>query len=60
MTGSYSYGGGDGLYEIAVLHDGVIVYNTPITSDVLGYLTEEDVMSTLKDISLLPTRSLGV
>lgn len=40
----YSYGGPSGLYEIAVLgEDGDITYNTPITSDVIGYLTPKEV-----------------
>ena len=41
---SYSYGGSSGLYEIAVLgKDGDITYNTPITNDVIGYLTPKEV-----------------
>ena len=41
---SYSYGGSSGLYEIAVLgEDGDITYNTPITNDVIGYLTPKEV-----------------
>lgn len=48
-----SYGGAEGLYEIAVLKDDNIVYDTPITDDVLGYLTEEDVTKVLNDIASL-------
>ena len=41
---SYSYGGSSGLYEIAVLDgDGNLTYNTPITNDVIGYLTPKEV-----------------
>ena len=47
----YSYGGKDGLYEIAVLDSGgEITYDTPITNDVLGYLSEQDVERYLNDI----------
>lgn len=50
----YSYGGKDGLYELAVLNfDGEIVYDTPITNDVLGYLSEQDVTEVLIKIQQL-------
>jgi len=50
----YSYGGGDGLYEIAVLDSGgEITYTTPITDDVLGYLSEEDVERYVNEIKNL-------
>jgi len=49
-----SYGGLAGLYEIAVLgKNGEIVYNTPITNDVLGYLSEQEVTETLIKIKNL-------
>jgi len=39
-----SYGGKNGLYELAVLKDGEIHYDNPIAKgDVVGYLREEDV-----------------
>ena len=38
-----SYGGDEGYYELAVLEDDSITYNTPITSDVVGWLSEDDV-----------------
>lgn len=41
----FTYGGRDGLYELAVLDkDGNITYETEITNDVIGYL-EEDMVS---------------
>jgi hypothetical protein len=57
VSHQYSYGGKDGLYELAVLigneDDWGITYQTPITSDVLGHLTEEDVVSYLNQIKSL-------
>jgi len=50
----YTYGGKDGLYELAVFgKDGQITYDTPITNDVLGYLSEEEIEKTLTDIKNL-------
>lgn len=66
IRSSHSYGGSDGLYELAVLKQYVqkdygaklskeweICYTTPITDDVLGHLTEEDVESLLSKIENL-------
>jgi predicted dehydrogenase len=50
----YTYGGPDGLYELAVFgKDGSISYDTPVTSDVEGYLTEEMVTGLLEQIQKL-------
>ena len=48
-----SYGFERGLYELAVIKDGDICYDTPITDDVLGYLTEDDVVDTVKRIAAM-------
>ena len=54
VQGPHTYGGDKGLYELAVLGaNGEITYDTPITNDVLGYLTEEEVEKTLFDIKNL-------
>jgi len=54
VSHTYSYGGKDGLFEIAVLDkDGNLTYDTPVTNDVIGYLTEEDVTDVLKQVQEL-------
>jgi hypothetical protein len=51
----YSYGGDDGLWELAVLRDGKITYDTPITQchDVTGWLTDDEVQAILAQIDAL-------
>ena len=49
----YSYGGNQGLYELAVIKDNNLCYDTPITDDVLGYLTEDQVSDYLRQIQEL-------
>lgn len=50
----YTYGGRDGLYELAVLDsDGELTYETPVTSDVEGYLSEDDVTRLMEQIQNL-------
>jgi hypothetical protein len=50
----YSYGGKDGLYELAVLGtDGHLTYDTPVTSDVIGYLRDIDVTEVMEKIQQL-------
>lgn len=52
----FSYGNKSGLWELAILNsEGDICYDTPITDDVLGHLSEEKVNSTLDAIEALPT-----
>ena len=49
-----SYGGKQGLYEIAVLDSkGDLCYSTPITDDVIGHATEDKVLDTLHRIRML-------
>ena len=51
---SFSYGGKNGLYEVAVLDtDGEITYETAVTDDVIGHLTPEQVTETMAFIQAL-------
>lgn len=56
VSHTFSYGGSQGLYEIAVLKEDDITYDTPITSDVVGHLTEDEVTEVLKQIQQLPSK----
>jgi len=49
----FSYGGKDGLYELAVIKGDNLCYDTPVTSDVEGYLSEDEVTELLKQIQEL-------
>ena len=54
VKGPMSYGGKDGLYELAVLDsNGDLTYETSVTSDVEGYLSEDDVTRLLEQIQNL-------
>ena len=54
VKGEHTYGGKDGLYELAVLdNNGELTYDTPITSDVEGYLSEAQVTDLLIKIQQL-------
>jgi len=53
---SFSYGGNRGLYEIAVLDSqGRLTYDTPVTDDVIGFLTENEVSEIMEEIQRLPS-----
>jgi len=54
VQGPHSYGGADGLYELAVVgKNDEICYDTPVTSDVEGYLSETQVTDLLIKIQQL-------
>lgn len=54
----FSYGGDAGLWELGVIKfDGDewhLTYETPVTDDVLGYLSDDEVETTLTQIAELP------
>lgn len=58
--GGGTYGCEQGLYELAVTKgpDFRLCYTTPITGDVLGYLTPDDVTTHLRAIADLPGDAL--
>jgi hypothetical protein len=54
VKGPHTYGGNEGLYELAVPDSNDdLTYTTSVTNDVEGYLTEEDVTILLKQIQNL-------
>lgn len=57
IKGKHTYGGSEGLWELAVIQwnedNYELTYDTPITDDVIGYLTEDKVKYYLKQIEEL-------
>ena len=54
VQGPHTYGGADGLYELAVVgKNDEICYDTPVTGDVEGYLSEAQVTDLLIKIQQL-------
>lgn len=56
----FSYGGEDGLWELAVLEfegeEWNLCYDTEVTDDVLGYLTDAEVEYNLDEIEKLEAK----
>lgn len=50
IRGATTYGGREGLFELAVMEEGRVCYDTPITDDVIGYLPVVGVISILDKI----------
>ena len=48
-----SYGYGQDLWEVAILYENELTYDTDITDDVLGYQTDEDVTDVMKKVQSL-------
>ena len=53
IQNQYSYGGSEGKYELAVLHNGDLTYDTPIANDVIGYLDWSEVEALVDRIEAL-------
>lgn len=49
IRGRYFYCN-DKTYEVAILKDGSLCYDTPITDDVLGYQTKDQVTKIMKEL----------
>jgi len=58
VSHKYSYGGKEGLYELAVLDgNGNLHYDNPVANgDVIGYLMQSEVTELMKSIQDLPHR----
>ena len=53
IFGNCFYSNGKDTYELAILYDGDITYNTGMTNDVLGHLSEEEVSEIMIKVQLL-------
>ena len=53
VRGEYTYGGPQGLWEVAILRDGEQCYDTKIAPDVVGWLDENEVAEMLGRIERL-------
>jgi hypothetical protein len=66
IRGSFSYGGPQGLYELAVVKfyregdEWALCYDTPITDDVIGYLNESDLPDLAGSVAELPPHLVEV
>ena len=54
VSHQYTYGGREGLFEVAVTHGDGLCYATPVTDDVIGFLDHAGVMDILMQINQLP------
>lgn len=52
---TYSYGQAADLWELAVRDNhGELRYDTPITDDVIGWLSEEEIVAIAQQVAALP------
>jgi hypothetical protein len=62
VRGPYTYGGRKGLYELAVVYmapedkESQLVYDTPVTNDIMGYLTPDNITDVMAQVEALPPR----
>lgn len=50
ITGPRSYTSKKRPYEVAILYNGSITYDTSLTDDVLGYQTKNDIDDIIKEV----------
>lgn len=50
VSGRSAYTDKNGPFEVAILHNDSITYNTELTDDVLGYQTESDIDEIIKKV----------
>lgn len=53
IRSEHSYGGSNGLYELAVTLSGMVCYDTYITDHIVGFLKPEDITEYLEKIEKL-------
>lgn len=53
LFGNCFYSNGRNTYEVAVLKNGGLCYDTEITTDVLGHLTKSEVTEVMKKVQNL-------
>lgn len=54
VSGEYAYSSEGHPYEVAVFDGNGLTYETPITDDVIGHCTSEDVTEIMQKIQELP------
>lgn len=59
VFGSCFYSNGIDTYEVAILHNGDLTYNTDITDDVIGYISESEVTEIMRQVQLLPNANIN-
>ena len=53
LFGSWFYSNGKNTYEVGILKDNKLCYDTSITNDVLGYLTKDEIIKVIDQVNKL-------
>lgn len=56
IQGYGTYTNGPDEWEVAVMYGNELVYDTPITNDVIGHLSREGVTEVMRQVAALPPR----